>query len=153
MKIVSSLALVVVVGWLSGCATTSDSRVTTVPLNPTLYNPGKIAQATMAPAGNETALLLFVGGVPDSSGHPPRLYTYVYSGTCTSLGPKPVYELNQSVNTDFYSVGQSTGVSRVMHLRKSVPMAYDTLRSGGYVLVVRGSPADGGHDIFCGSLS
>ncbi|MBV7477516.1 hypothetical protein KW839_07830 [Pseudomonas sp. PDM31] len=153
MKIVYSLALVVAVGWVSGCTTTSDSRVTTVPLNATLYNPGHIAEATMAPAGNDTALLLFVGGVPVSTGYPAHLYTYVYSGSCASLGPKPVYELNQSVATNFYSTEPGISGNRAIHLRKSVPMSYDTLRSGGYVLVVRGSPADGSHDIFCGSLS
>jgi hypothetical protein len=29
----------------------------------------------------------------------------------------------------------------------------DTLRAGGYALVVRESPADGNQDIFCGNLS
>jgi hypothetical protein len=152
MKIVSSLALVVAVGWICGCATTPDSQITSVPLNPTVYNAGNTAQATLAPMGNQTRLSVFVGGVPAGTGVPVRLYTYVYSGSCSSLGPQPVFELNQSVNTEFNSPESGPGGTRNLRLWKSVPMAYDTLRSGGYALVLRGSPADGGHDIFCGSL-
>nr|WP_180203619.1 hypothetical protein [Pseudomonas sp. SbOxS1]NYU03353.1 hypothetical protein [Pseudomonas sp. SbOxS1] len=152
MNIVSSMALVVAVGWISGCATTSDSQITSVPLTATLYNPGHMAQATLAPMGNQTDIRLFIGGVPLGSGSPARLYTYVYTGSCSSLGPKPAYDLNQSVSSQFYSPESSALDSRGIHLRKSVPVAYETLRSGGYALVVRGSPADGGHDIFCGNL-
>ncbi|MFJ3372991.1 hypothetical protein [Pseudomonas sp. NPDC086251] len=152
MKIVSSLALVVAVGWISGCATTPDSQITSVPLTATVYNPGHFAQATLAPMGNQTDIRLFIGGVPLGTGSPARLYTYVYSGSCASLGPKPAYELNQSVNAQFYTPELGARDSRGIHLRKSVPLAYAALRSGGYALVVRGSPADGGHDIFCGNL-
>lgn len=151
MKIVSSLALAVAAGWICGCA--SRSEVTSVPLSATLYNPGHMAQATLAPMGNETVVWLFLSGVPLGSGSPVRLYTYVYLGSCANLGPKPAYDLNQSVNTQFYLSESGIRSNRGIHLRKSVPLAYDALRSGGYALVVRGSPADGGHDIFCGNLS
>ncbi|CAN7574026.1 hypothetical protein [Pseudomonas umsongensis] len=145
MKIVSSLALVVAIGSMSGCAT-SPQQITSVPLNATMSNPGRIAEATLTPMGNETDLWLFVSGVPIQTTFPARLYTYVYSGSCGSLGAKPAYDLNQTVNTEYYSPGSG------IHLRKSVPVAYDTLRSGGYAVVVRGSPTDGGHELFCGKL-
>ena len=50
MKIVSSLALVVAVGWISGCSTVPDSQVTSVPLNATSVNPGNIARLVMMPS-------------------------------------------------------------------------------------------------------
>lgn len=145
MKIVSSLALVVAVGTIYGCVT--SAQVTSVPLNATRYNPGEAAQATLAPMGNQTELWVHASGVPSGNAVPARLYTYVYSGSCGSLGAKPVYQLNQSVSTEFYSP-EFQG----FNLKKSVPASYETLRSAGYVLVVREAPADGGQDIFCGKL-
>ncbi|UVJ45750.1 hypothetical protein NVV94_09485 [Pseudomonas sp. LS1212] len=146
MNIVSSLALVVAVGWLSGCATTPDSQIASVALNATKHNAGHIAQATLAPMGSETEIWLFVGGVPMNTALPARLYTYIYAGTCASLGPKPAYEMNQSVRTDLLP---AAGIQ----LWKSVPVAYDQLRTGSYALVVRASPADGNRDIFCGNIT
>ncbi len=145
MKIVFSLALVVAVGSMVGCAT-SPQQITSVSLNATTSNPGRIAEATLTPMGSQTDLWLFVSGVPIQTSYPARLYTYVYSGSCGSLGAKPVYDLNQTVNTQYYSPGPG------IHLRKSVPVVYDTLHAGGYALVVRGGPADGGHELFCGKL-
>ncbi len=145
MKIVSSLALLVAVGTIFGCAT--PLQVTSVPLDATLYNPGQAAQATMAPMGNQTDLWVHASGTPSGNAIPSRLYTYVYSGSCGSLGVKPVYQLNQSVSTEFFSP-ELPGIN----LKKSVPVPYETLRSSGYVLVVREAPADGGQDLFCGHL-
>jgi hypothetical protein len=153
MKIVSALALVIAVGGISGCASKSESQLRSIPLNATLYNPGHNAQVTLAPMGNQTVLWLFISGVPLGTASPVRLYTYLYLGSCAGLGPKPVYDLNQSVNTQFYLSESGIRGNRDIHLRKSVPLGYDALRSGGYALVVRGSPADGGHDIFCGNLN
>ncbi|MFZ3387852.1 hypothetical protein [Buttiauxella gaviniae] len=145
MKIVSSLALVVAVGWVSMSAIASQ-QIDTVPLNSTNYNAGRVAQATLTPLNShETELSLFVSGVPNGTANPAHLYTYVYSGTCASHGSKPAYELNQVVSSEF---NDQTGIQ----LSKSVPVAYDTLRSSGYALVVRGAPADGSHDLFCGNI-
>ena len=146
MKIVSLLALVVAVGWISGCAT-APKQIVAVPLNATIHNSGHIAQATLTSLDSrKTELVLFVGRVPHGTSIPVHLYTYVYSGTCTSLEPKPAYELNRFVSTAFSSQGGG------IRLWKSVPVAYDTLLSGEYALVVRASPADGNRDIFCGNL-
>lgn len=145
MKVVSTLTLVVAVGCISGCATAPTQSVA-VPLNPTVYNSGHVAHAIMTPiSSRETALLLLVGGVPNNTAFPVNLYTYIYSGTCTSHEQKPAYSPNELI-TD---LNPKRGVIR---LRKSVPVPYETLRSGGYALVIKGSPADGGRDIFCGNL-
>lgn len=145
MKIVSSLVLVIAVGWISGGAA-ATKQIVTAPLNPTVYNSGHVAQAIMTPiSSRETEVLLLVGGVPNNTAIPANLYTYIYSGTCTSHEQKPAYSPNELV-TDLYPE------KGVIQLRKSVPAPYETLRSGGYVLVIKGSPADGDRDIFCGNL-
>jgi hypothetical protein len=145
MKIVSSLALVVAVGWGSVSAVASQ-QVDTVPLHSTLYNAGQVGQATLTPlSSHETILSLFVSGVPNSTAIPAHLYTYVYSGTCASHGAKPAYELNRVVSSEF---NDEAGIQ----LSKRVPVAYDTLRSSGYALVVRSAPEDGNHDLFCGNI-
>jgi hypothetical protein len=145
MKIVSSLALMVAAGWIS-VAVSAPKQIVTVPLNATNYNAGQVAQALLAPLNSsETALSLFVSGVPQGTAIPAHLYTYVYSGSCAKHEPKPAYSLNSIVTNNF---NDQAGVQ----FQKTVPLSYDTLRSGHYTLVVRASPADGNHDIFCGDL-
>ncbi|KJZ36914.1 MULTISPECIES: hypothetical protein [Pseudomonas] len=145
MKIVSSLALMVAAGCIS-VAVATPQQIDAVPLNATTYNAGHIAQAVLTPLNTgETELSLFVGGVPDSTLVPAHLYTYVYSGSCARHEPKPAYSLNQVVTDNF---NETEGIQ----LQKTVPLPYETLRSGHYSLVVRDSPADGNHDIFCGEL-
>lgn len=147
MKVVSTLALVVAVGWISVGAAASK-QIVAVPLDATIYNAGQIAQATLTPlSSRETQLVLYISGVPGFTAIPAHLYTYVYSGSCASHGPQPVYKLNKFVNTDFGTLG---GVIRMW---KSVPEAYDTLRSDSYALVVRAALADGNRDLFCGNLN
>ncbi len=145
MKIVSSLALMVAAGWISVAGATQ--QIDAVPLNATTYNAGHIAQAVLTPMNsNETEVSLFVGGVPDGTLVPAHLYTYIYSGSCAKHEPKPAYSLNRVITENF---NETEGI----RLEKSVPVGYDTLRSGHYALVVRDSPADGNHDIFCGQLT
>ncbi|WP_449432436.1 hypothetical protein [Pseudomonas putida] len=146
MKVVFSLALLVAVGCISGGATASK-QIVSLPLDATIYNAGNIAQATLTPlSSHQTALSLFISGVPDYTAIPAHLYTYVYLGSCASHESKPAYELNQLI-TSLDTTGGG------MRLSKSVPVAYDALRSGGYVVVVQSSPADGDRSLFCGSLS
>jgi hypothetical protein len=146
MKIVSSLALMVAAGSIS-VAVAAAKQIDAVPLNATTYNAGHIAQAVLTPINSsETELSLFVGGVPDSTLVPAHLYTYIYSGSCAKHDPKPAYSLNRVVTDNF---NETEGI----HLDKTVPVSYDTLRSGQYALVVRDSPADGNHEIFCGQIT
>lgn len=145
MNIVSSLALAVTVGWISGCATTAENQIVNIPLNATQHNTGHIAQATLAPMGSDTDVSFFIGRVPSWTALPPHIYTYIYSGTCESLGPKPAYEMNQTVTTAL--------MSPAWQLSKKAPVALSTLRSGGYAIVLRASPADGGFNLFCGNIT
>ncbi|MDR3564725.1 MAG: hypothetical protein P4N59_25290 [Negativicutes bacterium] len=146
MKILSSLALVVTVGWISSCAIAAENQIVNIPLNATQHNAGHIAQATLAPMGSDTDVSLIIGGVPDWTALPLHIYTYIYSGTCKSLGQKPAYEMNQTVTTALMS-------SPLWQLSKKVPVALSELRSGGYAIVLRASPEDGGFDLFCGNIT
>lgn len=147
MKIVSSLTLVVAVGWILGCSTVPDPQVTSVPLNATSTNVGSIAQTTMMPSGNATVFWFAIKGKTMGSALPGRLAAYIYPGSCASLGSKPAYDLNDGPNARFYSP------SSLQYFYKSAPVAVDTLRTGGYALVVRENPADGNQNAFCGDLS
>lgn len=80
MKVVTSLALLVAAGWISVVGA-APKQIVAVPLNATTYNAGHIAQAILTPlSSSETALSLFVGGVPNGTAIPAHLYTYIYSG-------------------------------------------------------------------------
>ncbi|EJM12950.1 hypothetical protein PMI22_05128 [Pseudomonas sp. GM21] len=147
MKIVSSLALVVAVGWLSGCSTVPDNQITNVPLHATPVNVGNIARPIMMPNGNTTEFWFAVSGETMGSALPGRLMAYIYPGNCASLGAKPAYDMNDGPNARFYS---STSLQ---YFWKSAPVPVETLRAGGYVLVVQQNPADGHQNIFCGNLS
>ncbi|PVZ60102.1 hypothetical protein C9422_08890 [Pseudomonas sp. B1(2018)] len=147
MKIVSSLALVVAVGWISGCSTVPDSQVTSVPLNATSDNPGNIARLIMMPGDNATTFWVEVSGEGIGSTLPGRLTAYIYPGSCGNLGSKPAYDMNDGPNARFYSQASN------QRFWKSAPVAVETLRAGGYALVVRQSPVDGHQAIFCGNLT
>ena len=147
MKIVSSLALVVAAGWLSGCSTVPDSQITNIPLHATSVNAGNIARPIMMPKGNATEFWFAVSGETMGSALPGRLTAYIYPGSCANLGAKPAYDLNDGPNARFYSSAS------MQYFWKSAPVAVETLRAGSYVLVVRESPADGRQSIYCGRLS
>ncbi|WP_422422204.1 hypothetical protein [Pseudomonas sp. GZD-222] len=144
MKILSSLVLVLAAGWISGCATGPDHQVVSVPLNATHYNAGHIAHATLVPMGNETGIRIAVSGVPDSTTLPARLFTYLYAGGCDGLSGKPAFSMNEIVRSDLHGPG--------MELVKVAPLPLNSLRSGKYALVVRGSAADGNHNLFCANV-
>ena len=147
MKIVSSLALVVAVGCICGCSTVPDRQVTNVPLNATSINAGHIARPIMMSSGHETVFWFAVSGESMGSALLGRLMAYIYPGSCATLGSKPAYDMNDGPNARFYSQASH------QYFWKSAPVAVETLRAGGYALVVRESPADGHQAIFCGNLS
>jgi hypothetical protein len=147
MKIVSSLALVVAVGWISGCSTVPESQISNVTLDATRINAGHLAQATMMPMGNQTQFWFTVTGEPQGTSLPGYLNSYIYSGSCSNLGSKPAYDLNHGPNSGFASR------AAFQSFWKSAPVSVDALRTGEYVLVVRQAPADGNQNIFCGKLS
>ncbi|WP_375739894.1 hypothetical protein [Pseudomonas boanensis] len=140
------LALTLAVGVATGCATT-DRQVVSIPLEATPQNAGHIAQATLAAVGERTSISVFIGGVPLGTTRPLRLYTYIYPGSCGRLAAKPAFDMNNTVVTQRWS--GTTG----WWLSKSAPASLDQLRSGGYAIVVRTTPADGNRDIFCGNIT
>ncbi|MCY1175948.1 hypothetical protein D9M73_162060 [compost metagenome] len=146
MNVVSSLALVAAVGWLAGCSTIPDSQIANVPLNATQENAGHIAQATVIPGSGETQFWVYVAGVPQGSSLPGRLTSYLYTGSCQSLGATPAYDMNQGPNGRFYTYQSS------QYFWKSAPISTEALRAGKYVLVVRENSADGNQNIYCGNL-
>jgi hypothetical protein len=97
--------------------------------------------------GKATVFWFAVSGESMGSALPGRLEAYIYSGSCASLGAKPAYDMNDGPNARFYSQASH------QYFWKSAPVAVETLRAGGYALVVRESPADGHQAIFCGNLS
>jgi len=142
------LAALLTAGMLSACMTPPTNQpVVNIRLNATKQNTGQIAQASLAAQGEVTAMSFFIGGVPQWVTRPVRLYTFVYPGRCGRLGPAPAYAMNQTLVT------QPVARRRGWRLAKSVPVALDELRAGGYALVVRTTPANGGVDIFCGDIS
>jgi len=122
------------------------SDIVTVPLTATPRNAGNIARAVLVPQGNGTAMTLIVGGVPNSTALPPHIYTYVYPGSCGSLGVKAAYTLNQR------RVLGDRVPNRSNLMSKYVPVSMGELTSSDYAVVLRTSPADGNVDIFCGNL-
>ena len=146
MNRVPSLALLVTAGLLSGVATAGDHLVVNVALNATQYNTGHVASALLSPTtGNRTGLSIVLGGVPSGTALPVHIDTYIYSGTCERMGPKPVYEMNQSMTT--------RSMSSPMRLSTIAPVSLAALRSGGYVLVLRAGPMDGSVNLFCGNIT
>jgi hypothetical protein len=139
--------LVTSVGLTSVCAATlasaAASEPVTIHLTTARQDAGKFAQATLVPQGDATEIVLFVSGVPSNAALPPRLYTYVYPGTCGSLGAKPVVAMNQLT---------VLGDNVPYQMTKLAPIALHELRTGDYALVVRTSPTDGYVGVFCGNL-
>ncbi|NBA98479.1 hypothetical protein [Pseudomonas sp. R5(2019)] len=144
MNRILGLALAITVGWMAGCATRPQDSLD-VTLNPSTYNSGKIAQASLTAAGDETSISLIVGGVPNGTVRPVHLYTYIYPGSCEKPGPQPAYEMNQTVGTDLKSMPP-------WQMWKRAPVPLSQLRSGAYALVVRAAPMDGNRDLFCGNI-
>lgn len=134
-------------GCAPGAGDPQERQILTVPLAATIHNAGKIAQATLVDQGDSTGITFIIGGVPSGTSRPVHLYSYIYPGRCDRLGAEPAYEMNQIVLADRISRAQSG-----WRLSKRVEVPLEQLRSGGYSLVVRNSPADGNWDLFCGEI-
>ncbi len=132
-----------------GCASWTDQerQILDVPLRATPHNPSEIARATLTGQGEHTGITVFVGGVPSGTSRPVHLYTYLYPGRCGQMGSAPAWELNQIVLADLASRAQAG-----WRLNKWLAVPLQQLRNGGYSLVIRASPADGGYDLFCGEI-
>jgi hypothetical protein len=144
----SRLAAIVVAGALCGCAAAPGSadkfniRLTAGPTNA-----GHIVEASFAPQGDATDIVLTLSGVPSQVTRPVQLYTYIHQGECGKLSPKPAYSLNQVVLARATTTG-SPGFT----LDKLAPVPLQKLRSGGYAIVVRTQAPDLDQEIFCGNI-
>ena len=132
---------------LAGCASggAGDGRdVLQLSLQPTRENAGSLGQAALVARGEQTDLSIFIGGVPMGLGRPLNLLTYIYPGSCSSLADKPAYALNQTI--------QTLRVDGGWRLSKSIPATLESLRDGGYSLVLSTTAADRATNIFCAEI-
>ncbi len=143
MNRASWLALVVVVGAVSGCA--SRSEIVDVPLQATPLNATHIARATLSPVGDQTSIKLTVGGVPHDMAVSSRLDTAIVAGSCQHPG-KPAYTTRQANSVDYPSLAPRT------QYWAQAPVALSELAKGEYALLIRTSPADGSQPLFCGDI-
>lgn len=146
----SWLASLIVAVAIQGCAASpmdgGGDELLSVSLAAGPQNVGQLGEVTLAASGDETAISFFIGGVPSGTTRPLHLYTYIYPGSCRSLGAKPAYEMNQIITTN--PVARRRGWT----LSRRAPVTLSALRTGDYAIVVRTSPADGSLDIFCGDI-
>ena len=112
-------------------------------------NAGETGRGFMTAHGDRTLINLTITGVPPWVGRPIQLFTYVYAGSCAKRDATPAYALNDTVQV---TAQNSVGVSGPFTIAKVVPVPMAALRSGGYAIVLRTSPADGNWDIFCGDM-
>lgn len=147
-----TLELAIAVAATFGCAAVDvpgSDKTFTFALQAARRNAGETGQAAMTSLEDKTALVLTISGVPPWVGRPVRLYTFVYRGSCAHHDEKPAFSLNES--TQPYTPGRPA-VAGPFTLSKTVPLPMAALRSGGYAVVVRASPVDGGDDLFCGDI-
>ncbi|MDH4556969.1 hypothetical protein E8F11_17655 [Pseudomonas sp. BN417] len=139
--------LITIAAFLVGCTTSQNRQVANIPLTPSIHNAGQIGQATLASAGKETALSIFISGVPSDTTRPVHIYTFIYSGTCKQPERTPAFEMNQ------YALAGKAYAKRGWTIYRSAPVKLSTLRTGGYSIVLRVGPADGNRTIFCGEIT
>ncbi|MDH4609098.1 hypothetical protein [Pseudomonas sp. BN102] len=140
--------LITIAVCLAGCTSLHDRQVANIQLTPSIHNAGQIGQATLASAGKDTSISIFISGVPSDTTRPVHIYTFIYSGTCNQRPETtPEFEINQNVLTDKAYAKRGWTISR------SAPVELSTLRTGGYSIVLRVGPADGNREIFCGDIT
>ena len=146
MKLTQYRPVLLAAGLLTVCtaANVGASQFVNVTLDASQANLGQTGLAAFVDNGASTGLDFTIGGVPAGASTPLQLQTFIYPGSCTSLGSQPAYAMNQ--DTQVFP-GQAGWV-----MSKVVPVALSTLLAGNYAVVVRTSPADGDKNIFCGEI-
>lgn len=138
---------------LGSCADRLEDGVVSVPLVATSRNAGEVGRAFLIPRGEVTGVVVEVSGVPPLvASRPVHLYTFVYSGRCDDLPPKPVYALTDRVLAQSGRTTSLTPAGGPFTVSNTAPLALDALRRAGYAIVIRTSPADGDVAIFCGTI-
>lgn len=130
---------------LAGCTGGGNQSSNTgrVDLQATGSNAGHIGYATLSALGETTGVEVFVNGVQGFL-RPVRLYTYIYTGTCSAMGAKPVYSMNDQVTTRRTQAG--------WEYSRTAQVSLKDLRSTSHVLLLRSSPEEGSVDQFCGEI-
>jgi hypothetical protein len=128
---------------LAGCAGSANEETGRVDLQATGNNSGHIGYATLSAVGKTAGVEVFVNGVQGFL-RPVRLYTYIYTGTCSAMGAKPVYEMNDQVTTQRTQAG--------WQYSRTAQVPLKDLRSTSHVLLLRSSPEEGSVDLFCGEI-
>ena len=144
MNLNYQLTLSIIITSLLGCTTSSD-HVVTLTLDATRQNTGQIANVTLSSQGTQTAFIFFIGGVPNGTTLPLRLYTFINKGSCQQAGAM-AYAMNDRVDTDRMARTRTWTYSRTANVMMSALFADE------YSIVVRTTPADGNIDIFCGNI-
>ncbi|MGF6395587.1 hypothetical protein [Pseudomonas plecoglossicida] len=144
MNVKHELPIVLVLASTLGCAT-SANHVATLDLEATRQNAGQIANVTLSSQGTQTGFTFFIGGVPNGTTLPLRLYTFINNGSCQQPGPM-AYALNDRVDTERMARVRPWRYSRTANVTMSELYAH------AYSIVVRTASADGNVDIFCGNI-
>ena len=144
MKTIHFLSMLLISSVLCACAGSTGSNFIDVTLNGTAANRGQTGMAAFVDKGDSTSLDFTISGVPTGVSTPLQLLSFIYPGSCSSLGAQPAYALN--ADTQVFP-GQAGWV-----MSKTVLVSLGNLVSGNYAVVVRTSPADGNQDIFCGDI-
>ncbi|MBV4519332.1 hypothetical protein KVG88_04605 [Pseudomonas sp. SWRI74] len=143
MKLRHSLAALLVITSLFGCATSSKQSVF-VNLDATRQNVGQIGNVTLSDWDKQTGLSFFISGAPTGASLPLRLYSFINKGSCQQPGPV-AYAMNDKVNTERQPI-------RGWTFSRSVPVPLHDLMSSEHYIVVRTAATDGNVDIFCGDI-
>jgi len=144
MNLEYRLALSIIITSILGCATSSN-QVVTLTLDATRQNTGQIANVTLSSQDTQTGFTFFIGGVPNGTTLPLRLYTFINKGSCQQPGAM-AYAMNDRVDTDRMARTRTWTYSRTANVMMSALFADE------YSIVVRTTPADGNIDIFCGNI-
>lgn len=109
------------------------------------YSAGGLGKAIFVEAGETDEAIIYITGFSQWISRPVRIFTYIYPGTCKSLGKKPAYELNE--NTLMNAAGRNE-----WKVTKKLPVKLSALLEGNHAIVIRSSPGDGNLNLFCGDI-
>lgn len=119
-------------------------------LDATNYNAGRIGTAVVYPVGDKTGVSLTISGVPDYTSRPIHLYSYLFEGSCGSRSGG--HALTDKVLAS--SVGRPGAIAAFrgpVQIAHNIDLPFERLKATPFGISVRLGPADGNHEIYCGS--
>jgi len=120
-----------------------------IQLQATLENAGKIGSAVVRRAGNGSAMLVTISGLPVYTAQPTDLHTFVVLGTCGQKDAQ-VLALKKDVLVTSQVHPIAVAFRGPVQMSYPVTLPFDTLRTAPFAVSVRMGPADGGKEVFCG---